>query len=168
MSLIIFESNNLDGLRPFSFNHSPIELRVGAFTNLERLQCLYKDEDIIQELYDSLFHIQHRGQDSFGMYTYRHKDKRYSHIKQEGLLANNISIQEQIDKFSEAEVIVSATSSSLTNIIFCSQGTTIIEITPKYQFEYENNLRLRYSYICNLLNSLRRGLQLSGDRPISS
>ena len=47
MSLIIFESNNLDGLRPFSFNHSPIELRVGAFTNLERLQCLYKDEDII-------------------------------------------------------------------------------------------------------------------------
>ncbi len=54
-----------------------------------------KDENIIQELYDSLFHIQHRGQDSFGMYTYRSKDKRYSHIKQEGLLANNISIQKE-------------------------------------------------------------------------
>ena len=65
--------------------------------------------------------------------------------------ANNISIQEQIDKFSEAEVIVSATSSSLTNIIFCSQGTTIIEITPKYQFEYENELKSRYSEICDKL-----------------
>ena len=47
MSLIIFESNSLEGLRPFSFNHSPVELRVGAFTNLERLQSLYKDKEII-------------------------------------------------------------------------------------------------------------------------
>ena len=35
-----------------------------------------KDENIIQELYDSLFHIQHRGQDSFGMYTYSCKHNR--------------------------------------------------------------------------------------------
>ncbi len=57
MSLIIFESNNLEGLRPFSFNHSPIEIRVGAFTNLERLQNLYKDEDITLIVRDDIKNI---------------------------------------------------------------------------------------------------------------
>jgi amidophosphoribosyltransferase len=52
-----------------------------------------KDENIIHELYDSLFHIQHRGQDAFGMYTYSSHSNKFSNIKQEGLLSNNISIQ---------------------------------------------------------------------------
>jgi len=54
MNLIIFENNNLRGLRPFSFNHSPLELRVGAFTNLERIQHLYKDSEIILVVRDSM------------------------------------------------------------------------------------------------------------------
>tara|TARA_B100000029_G_scaffold395612_1_gene393453 strand:+ start:238 stop:1410 length:1173 start_codon:yes stop_codon:yes gene_type:complete len=57
MSLILFESNNLEGLRPFSVNHSPVELRIGAFTNLERVQHLYKDEDIILIVRDSIKNI---------------------------------------------------------------------------------------------------------------
>ena len=57
MSLIIFESNSLEGLRPFSFNHSPVELRVGAFTNLERLQSLYKDKEIILVVRDNMKNI---------------------------------------------------------------------------------------------------------------
>ena len=64
---------------------------------------------------------------------------------------NNISILEQINKFSEAETIISATSSSLANIVFCSEQTNIIEIIPKYQFEYENELKFRYSGICEKL-----------------
>ena len=47
MKLIIFEDSDLNGLLPFSFNHSPIELRLGAFTNLERFQRLYNNLDII-------------------------------------------------------------------------------------------------------------------------
>ena len=47
MKLIIFEDSNLNGLLPFSFNHSPVELRLGAFTNLERFQRLYNNLDII-------------------------------------------------------------------------------------------------------------------------
>jgi len=54
MSLIIFESNNLNGLLPFSFNHSPLELRIGAFTNLERIEQLYKNQEIILIVRDNL------------------------------------------------------------------------------------------------------------------
>ena len=54
MNLILFESNNLDGLLPFSFNHSPLELRVGAFTNLERIQRLYKAKEIIVIVRDNM------------------------------------------------------------------------------------------------------------------
>jgi len=54
MNLILFESNNLDGLLPFSFNHSPLELRVGAFTNFERIQRLYKAKEIIVIVRDNM------------------------------------------------------------------------------------------------------------------
>ena len=65
---------------------------------------------------------------------------------------NSMSIIEQIKLFSSAKIVVSPTSSSLTNIVFCSKGTEIIEITPKYQYEYEQNLKNRYSDICNQLD----------------
>ena len=54
MNLIIFESNNLKGLLPFSLNHSPLELRIGAFTNLERFQRLYQDSKIILVVRDNM------------------------------------------------------------------------------------------------------------------
>lgn len=61
-------------------------------------------------------------------------------------------IEKQIDLFSSAEVVISPTSSSLANIIFCNTGTKIIEITPRYKFRYENELKSRYSNICKWLN----------------
>ena len=54
MNLILFESNNIKGLLPFSFNHSPLELRVGAFTNFQRIERLYKDRNIIVIVRDNL------------------------------------------------------------------------------------------------------------------
>ena len=47
MNIIVFEDNNINMLAPFSINHSPIELRIGAFTNLERICSLYGDHNII-------------------------------------------------------------------------------------------------------------------------
>ncbi|MBI45372.1 MAG: hypothetical protein CMG66_04310 [Candidatus Marinimicrobia bacterium] len=47
MKLIIFENSKSSRLLPFSFNHSPLELRLGAFTNLERFQRIYNHLDII-------------------------------------------------------------------------------------------------------------------------
>ena len=62
-----------------------------------------------------------------------------------------LSINKQVDVFSSAEIIVSSTSSALTNIVFCQEGTKVFEIIPKYQYKYENYLKFRYSYICNQL-----------------
>ena len=62
-----------------------------------------------------------------------------------------LSIDQQIKIFSDAEVIVSPTSSALANIVFCRKETKIFEIIPKYQHQYEKSIKLRYSYICNLL-----------------
>ena len=62
-----------------------------------------------------------------------------------------LSIDKQIDVFSSAEIIVSPTSSALANIIFCNEGTKVFEIIPKYQYQYENNLKSRYSYICSVI-----------------
>ena len=64
---------------------------------------------------------------------------------------NNYEIIEQIELFASAKVIISPTSSSLANILFCSRGTKVIEICPKYRFDYENVFKLRYSFICNCL-----------------
>ena len=50
--------------------------------------------------------------------------------------------------FSGAEVIVGPTSSALTNLIFSKKGTRVIEIIPKYKYEYEKTFKIRYSKIC--------------------
>ena len=60
---------------------------------------------------------------------------------------NNLEITKQIEYFSNAEIIISATSSALTNIVFCKKGTKIIEITPNYKFDYERSFKERYSFI---------------------
>ena len=64
----------------------------------------------------------------------------------------NLSFFEQIQVFASAEVIICPTSSTLANLAFCSPETKVIEITPKYQFDYENNLKFRYASICKQLN----------------
>ena len=63
-----------------------------------------------------------------------------------------LSINEQINIFAEANTIISATSSSLSNCVFCQNGTKIIEIMPQYKFPYENIFKNRYANICKILS----------------
>ena len=62
-----------------------------------------------------------------------------------------ISIDKQIEIFSSAKIIVSPTSSSLANIVFCDKGTKVFEIMPRYKYSYEKELKNRYRSICKLL-----------------
>ena len=64
---------------------------------------------------------------------------------------NNFDIPEQIKLFSNAKIIVSPTGSALMNIAFCSPGTKVFEISPKYKFEYESELKNRYEFISKFL-----------------
>ena len=65
---------------------------------------------------------------------------------------NNMSVFEQIKIFSAADVIVGPTSSALTNIVFSKKGTRVIEIIPKYKYDYEKiSFKIRYSKICKYL-----------------
>ena len=76
-------------------------------------------------------------------------------LKREGFKIvdlGDFSIIKQMELFSKSKVIISPTGSGLTNIVFCSPGTKVIEITPKYQFDYESNFKNRYSFICKSLN----------------
>ena len=36
--------------------------------------------------------------------------------------------------------------------VFCKEGTKIFEIRPKYNFDFENTFKKRYSDICDQLN----------------
>ena len=63
----------------------------------------------------------------------------------------NLEIIDQINLFSNASCVVSATGSGLANIVFCKPETKIIEISPKYQYEYENHLKSRFSFIAKQL-----------------
>ena len=47
MKIIIFEHIKNGFLKPFSLNHSPFEIRIGAKTNLERIRDIYPESDII-------------------------------------------------------------------------------------------------------------------------
>ena len=47
MNIIIFEDNNIGFLKPFSINHSSIELRVGAMTNFDRIKLMYPNANFI-------------------------------------------------------------------------------------------------------------------------
>ena len=65
---------------------------------------------------------------------------------------NDMDILEQIRMFSRADSIISPAGSGLTNIVFCNPGTKIIEISPIYNFDYENNFKFRFSQMANFLN----------------
>ena len=47
-----------------------------------------KDKSIFQDLYESLYHLQHRGQDSFG-FSYFDGNQKLLLIKQQGLILNH-------------------------------------------------------------------------------
>ncbi len=59
-----------------------------------------------------------------------------------------MSVFEQIKIFSESNVIIGPTSSALTNLVFSKKGTRVIEIIPKYKYDYEKTFKIRYSKIC--------------------
>ena len=65
---------------------------------------------------------------------------------------NHFKILEQMKIFSDADLIVSAHGSNLANIIFCKQGTKIIEVGPKFDKPYEVNILNRYNHLSNLTN----------------
>ena len=65
---------------------------------------------------------------------------------------NNLEIKEQLNFFINADTIISPTGSSLANAIFCNPGTTILEIAPTFNKEYEKNLSIRYAKLCSSFN----------------
>ncbi len=67
------------------------------------------------------------------------------------IFLNNLKIFQEIEIFSNADVIVSPTGSALTNILFCNAGTKIFEISPKYSFNYEDRFKFRYQFISQTL-----------------
>lgn len=65
---------------------------------------------------------------------------------------NNLSINEQVNIFSNADIVIGPTGSALTNIVFCKKNTKVLEIIPKYDQKNEKILKNRYSEICQFLN----------------
>ena len=62
------------------------------------------------------------------------------------------SFFEQINIFSNAGLVVSATGSGLTNIVFCNKQTKVVEIAPNYKYKYEEHFNSRFSDICKYLD----------------
>lgn len=66
-----------------------------------------------------------------------------------------MTVRDQIKAFHEASIIVSTHGAGLTNLIFCQQGTKVIEIFPTdvfgYQFPKGHEVHL-YARISKLLN----------------
>ena len=54
MNIIIFEDKSDGFFAPFSINHSPSEIRIGAFTNFDRMKTLYPDSRFILIVSDIL------------------------------------------------------------------------------------------------------------------
>ena len=131
-----------------------------SFSNSKIMQFLHKDDSI--KILNSLI-IQNKVNNE-KIYISR-QNVKFRNIINEGDIIeflkkagfrvidlNSLSIIKQIDLFSRASTIISPTGSGLANIAFCSPGTRIIEISPKYNFSYEDDLKNRYAYISKKLN----------------
>ena len=67
----------------------------------------------------------------------------------------NLSVMEQVQLFARASVVVSAHGAGLTNIVFCSPGTMIFEITPpRYIFGCFCDLARKCGLSYQLLSSV--------------
>jgi len=54
--------------------------------------------------------------------------------------------------FLNSDLIISPHGSNLSNIIFCKKGTKVIEICPKFDKSYEENLSNRYDQLSLISN----------------
>ena len=63
----------------------------------------------------------------------------------------HFAILEQMKIFSNAEIIVTPHGSNMSNLIFCKEGTKIIEISPELNNSYEQNISRRYKNIADNL-----------------
>ena len=61
----------------------------------------------------------------------------------------HFAILEQMKIFSNAEIIVTPHGSNMSNLIFCKEGTKIIEISPELNNLYEQNISSRYKNIAD-------------------
>ena len=64
----------------------------------------------------------------------------------------HFEILEQMKIFSNAEVIISPHGSNMSNLIFCKEGTKILEISPELNNTFEQNISRRYKNIADILN----------------
>lgn len=64
----------------------------------------------------------------------------------------HFEILEQMKIFSNAKVIITPHGSNMSNLIFCKNGTKIIEISPELNNSYEQNISNRYKNISDFLN----------------
>ena len=60
------------------------------------------------------------------------------------------SIEEQINIFSNADKIIAAHGSNLSNIIFCKPETEIFEIGPNFSEDYEKIFENRYKNLAEI------------------
>jgi len=64
----------------------------------------------------------------------------------------HFEILEQMKIFSNAKVIITPLGSNMTNMIFCKEGTQIIQISPNLNNTYEKNISQRYNNIADILS----------------
>ena len=62
------------------------------------------------------------------------------------------TIDQQIQIFSEADKIIGAHGSNLSNIIFCKPETEIFEIGPEFKKEHEKIFENRYKILAKINN----------------
>ena len=65
---------------------------------------------------------------------------------------HHFEILDQMKIFSNAKIIISSHGSNLSNIIFCKEGTKVIEIGPQLNKSYEVRLSNRYKNLSSILN----------------
>ena len=64
---------------------------------------------------------------------------------------NHLTIKKIIKIFFNTEILISPSCSNLANLIFCNSNTKIIEIAPNYSKKYEQNLKVQYKNLCNII-----------------
>ncbi len=76
------------------------------------------------------------------------------------LLLEHLDVAEQINAFAAATIIVAPHGAGLTNLLFCNEGTSILELRPDY---HDNDGYARLSETLALDYHLVRGRSTNGD-----